>query len=1196
MEQLDFTRWYAQQKPNPKLLENRLTYLIKECSEDSLRVEKLKILQKKLNNFEWCLAFCGHFSAGKSTLINTILEQPLLPNSPIPTSANIVTIQKGKDIVEVLDESGEIFSFHQLDDVSVYAKDNEVKQIHLFLEQFPLPESFVLMDTPGLDSTIESHQSKTLEHLFIADVVVYVMDYRHVESKENIEKIRKMNTYDKDVILVVNQIDKHVETELSFQDYKEQVILFLKNYELDHLPLYFISLKDFKMKENEWKQLVKQFSHMIMKRKQTVIQTITKALYALIKEHESFLLLQYKDELESLSKELLYREPSRNLFQKIVTIEEELKRTESNAEKFTQITGEKMKRLLWYANLMPYQTREKVRDFIDAYQVDFRMKGLFSKRKTEKEREKRLNLLIESLNENAFIYLMKPTKELLTEQFTQYRILTEQTKEKIEAFQIKIDDMMIVSTFKSSALYSEAYIAQFCRDITNNIHRYYRKLLLPFIEEGKQLIERSSQFERKRYEKQLIEIKKRWQINVQLESIEKRVVKKIEHYKEKTLMKSIESLKFPEERVEMVLNRLNNQRRGAHLIDIETTSQKITRTSFKASTYLNEKKIIERTKKSISLVQTIPSLTHFVSRLLRKIERVEQKKYTLVLFGAFSSGKSSFVNALIGEEIVPVSPHPTTATIHKICPTEPLYPHQTVLVHYKTEDEVISELNEMLKFKNRKITSLEELEMTILEGEQSLFFQSMELHWLQTVNRYFRDHKSYFGKSITISLEAFKAYMNQEKYAAFIKEVQLFYDCTLTREGIILVDTPGVDSVHLRHTETAFTFLTESDALFYVMYYNHSFTKYDLEFLRQVGRVKEQFDREKIFFLLNASDLAENEEEILVVVQHLLDNLHKIGVKKANIYPISSHYEKNHLKEYSGFQSLTTELISFIKGELQKEVLNQIKNETERMKRTIEKWYHLSTEQQSKREEIKKQLVQAEKEALNVIQSVTFKTEMKLLKEEVHELMFYVKQRIFYRYYDEFKIIFSAQQLKAATSFELNLKQCVVSMLQFLQFELMQEMKATSFRIHMYLQQLLTILTKTMNDELHFIRDDLRVESLENSFIVPPKLTNVFTGIEVEQFNQYYVRYKNPTEFFVRNGDVLLREAFEKAMREPLRLYIAYYQSFFKETYKQQLKEHIPLIKENYKKQLKDYFSGEIDALSLAYSPGQLKGLLQALQ
>ena len=472
----------------------------------------------------------------------------------------------------------------------------------------------------------------------------------------------------------------------------------------------------------------------------------------------------------------------------------------------------------------------------------------------------------------------------------------------------------------------------------------------------------------------------------------------------------------------------------------------------------------------------------------------------------------------------------------------------------------------------------------------------MELHWLQTVNRYFRDHKSYFGKSITISLEAFKAYMNQEKYAAFIKEVQLFYDCTLTREGIILVDTPGVDSVHLRHTETAFTFLTESDALFYVMYYNHSFTKYDLEFLRQVGRVKEQFDREKIFFLLNASDLAENEEEILVVVQHLLDNLHKIGVKKANIYPISSHYEKNHLKEYSGFQSLTTELISFIKGELQKEVLNQIKNETERMKRTIEKWYHLSTEQKSKREEIKKQLVQAEKEALNVIQSVTFKTEMKLLKEEVHELMFYVKQRIFYRYYDEFKIIFSAQQLKAATSFELNLKQCVVSMLQFLQFELMQEMKATSFRIHMYLQQLLTILTKTMNDELHFIRDDLRVESLENSFIVPPKLTNVFTGIEVEQFNQYYVRYKNPTEFFVRNGDVLLREAFEKVMREPLRLYIAYYQSFFKETYKQQLKEHIPLIKENYKKQLKDYFSGEIDALSLAYSPGQLKELLQALQ
>ena len=40
----------------------------------------------------------------------------------------------------------------------------------------------------------------------------------------------------------------------------------------------------------------------------------------------------------------------------------------------------------------------------------------------------------------------------------------------------------------------------------------------------------------------------------------------------------------------------------------------------------------------------------------------------MLFFGAFSAGKSSFSNALIGEQILPVSPNPTTATINRIRP------------------------------------------------------------------------------------------------------------------------------------------------------------------------------------------------------------------------------------------------------------------------------------------------------------------------------------------------------------------------------------------------------------------------------------------------------------------------------------------------------------------------------------------------
>ncbi|MDI5787950.1 dynamin family protein [Bacillus licheniformis] len=46
-------------------------------------------------------------------------------------------------------------------------------------------------------------------------------------------------------------------------------------------------------------------------------------------------------------------------------------------------------------------------------------------------------------------------------------------------------------------------------------------------------------------------------------------------------------------------------------------------------------------------------------------ERLHTRQFTLALFGAFSSGKSSFANALCGRKVLPSSPTPTTATINK---------------------------------------------------------------------------------------------------------------------------------------------------------------------------------------------------------------------------------------------------------------------------------------------------------------------------------------------------------------------------------------------------------------------------------------------------------------------------------------------------------------------------------------------------
>src|SRR5690348_15506197 len=68
---------------------------------DHLNEQKLQDLHHKFRSGKFNIAFCGHFSAGKSSIINRLCNHALLPSSPIPTSANVVTIRNGPTKVQV---------------------------------------------------------------------------------------------------------------------------------------------------------------------------------------------------------------------------------------------------------------------------------------------------------------------------------------------------------------------------------------------------------------------------------------------------------------------------------------------------------------------------------------------------------------------------------------------------------------------------------------------------------------------------------------------------------------------------------------------------------------------------------------------------------------------------------------------------------------------------------------------------------------------------------------------------------------------------------------------------------------------------------------------------------------------------------------------------------------------------------------
>src|SRR5690606_27549015 len=137
-------------------------------------------------------------------------------------------------------------------------------------------------------------------------------------------------------------------------------------------------------------------------------------------------------------------------------------------------------------------------------------------------------------------------------------------------------------------------------------------------------------------------------------------------------------------------------------------------------------------------------------------------------------------------------------------------------------------------------------------------------------------------------MDGFNEYVAKEEKACFVEWIELYYDCPLTQQGITLVDTPGADSINARHTGVAFEYIKNADAILFVTYYNHAFSKADREFLIQLGRVKDTFSMDKMFFIINAADLANSTAELEDVKDYVVSQLVSYGIRFPRLYTLSS--------------------------------------------------------------------------------------------------------------------------------------------------------------------------------------------------------------------------------------------------------------------------------------------------------------------
>ncbi len=161
------------------------------------------------------------------------------------------------------------------------------------------------------------------------------------------------------------------------------------------------------------------------------------------------------------------------------------------------------------------------------------------------------------------------------------------------------------------------------------------------------------------------------------------------------------------------------------------------------------------------------------------VDKLAQDRFHLVVVGEFNHGKTTFVNALLGKEVLPVGVTPTTAVIH----------------HLVYADEPTSSI--VLADGTRRDLPFEEV-------------------------------RSFAAGS--------------GRRTAEVSYLEVGYPAELLRERIVLVDTPGVNDLSLTRAEITYGYIPRSDAVLFVLDAGQPVKESERQFLEHqlIGRSRDK--------------------------------------------------------------------------------------------------------------------------------------------------------------------------------------------------------------------------------------------------------------------------------------------------------------------------------------------------------------------
>ncbi|MDE6746515.1 MAG: dynamin family protein, partial [Oscillospiraceae bacterium] len=195
-------------------------------------------------------------------------------------------------------------------------------------------------------------------------------------------------------------------------------------------------------------------------------------------------------------------------------------------------------------------------------------------------------------------------------------------------------------------------------------------------------------------------------------------------------------------------------------------------------------------------------LVHTAKSIGETVEKVANDHFEVAIVGEFKRGKSTLINALLGQEVLPADVLPATATLNRVTYSETPY----VMVEYKNGGTERVDINKLADY------------VTKLSYESEL-------------------------------------------KAETVKQATVYYDTSFCKNNVDIIDTPGLNDDE-QMTNVTLSILPEIDAAVFVISANSPFSQFEKEFLEKKMLSS---DMGRIIFAVNCFGTFSKEDEDRIV-------------------------------------------------------------------------------------------------------------------------------------------------------------------------------------------------------------------------------------------------------------------------------------------------------------------------------------------